>query len=141
MLYPQTLSTIRPSTGQNKRCGNILLCETSVISIMIGHFHYKHRCLVEKNVPIAVILPSRWWDGAESLGIEYTNCLWQQQPHRHNHHKLHINDFYFEILKMPFESFHRFTRLEIVSTTVAATTSTAPLGMGHQVTPQRLHYL
>ena len=29
-----------------------------------------HRCLVEKNVPIALILPSRWPDGAESLGIE-----------------------------------------------------------------------
>ena len=26
-----------------------------------------HRCLVEKNVPIALILPSRWRDGAESL--------------------------------------------------------------------------
>ena len=30
-----------------------------------------HRCLIEKNVPIALILPSRWWDGAESLGIEH----------------------------------------------------------------------
>ena len=27
-----------------------------------------HRCVVEKNVPIALILPSRWQDGAESLG-------------------------------------------------------------------------
>ena len=27
-----------------------------------------HRCLVEKNVPI---LPNRWRDGAESLGIEH----------------------------------------------------------------------
>ena len=27
-------------------------------------------CLVEKNVPIALILPSRWQDGAESLGME-----------------------------------------------------------------------
>ena len=26
-----------------------------------------HRCLVEKNVPIALILPSRWQYGAESL--------------------------------------------------------------------------
>ena len=34
-----------------------------------------HRCLVEKNVPIALILPSRWRDGAESLGIECTSCL------------------------------------------------------------------
>ena len=29
-----------------------------------------HRCLKEKNVPIAFILPSRLRDGAESLGIE-----------------------------------------------------------------------
>ena len=30
-----------------------------------------HRCLVEKYVPRALILPSRWWDGAESLWIEH----------------------------------------------------------------------
>ena len=30
-----------------------------------------HQCLVEKNVPVALILPSRWQDGAESLGIEH----------------------------------------------------------------------
>ena len=36
-----------------------------MFSIMVGHFNYKHRCLIEKNVPIAVILPSRWWDGAD----------------------------------------------------------------------------
>ena len=29
------------------------------------------RCLIEKNVPIALILPSRWQDGVESLGIEH----------------------------------------------------------------------
>ena len=28
-----------------------------------------HKCLVENNVPIALILPNRWRDGAESLGI------------------------------------------------------------------------
>ena len=27
-----------------------------------------HRCLVERNVPIVLILSSRWRDGAESLG-------------------------------------------------------------------------
>ena len=27
-----------------------------------------HRCLVEKHVPTAMILPRRWRDGAESLG-------------------------------------------------------------------------
>ena len=35
----------------------------------------KHRCLVEKNVPKALILPSRWQDDAESLGMETTSCL------------------------------------------------------------------
>ena len=43
---------------------------------MVGHFDYKHRCLVEKNVPIVLILPSRWQDGAGSLGMECTSCLW-----------------------------------------------------------------
>ena len=47
-----------------------------MISIMVGHFDYKHRCLVEKNVPIVFILPSRWQDGAESLGMDCTSCLW-----------------------------------------------------------------
>ena len=35
----------------------------SLISIMVSHFDCKHSCLVEKNVPIAFILPSRWQDG------------------------------------------------------------------------------
>ena len=40
-----------------------------------------HRCLVEKNDPIAFILPSRGLDGAESLGMETTtNCLWCGTP-------------------------------------------------------------
>ena len=30
-----------------------------------------HRCHVEKNVRISLILPSRWQDGAESLRIEH----------------------------------------------------------------------
>ena len=42
---------------------------------MVSHFDYKHRCLLEKNVPIALILPSRWQDGPESLGIEHNSCL------------------------------------------------------------------
>ena len=50
--------------------------KTSVISVMVGHFDCKHSCLVEKNVPIAFILPSsRWQDGAKSLGIETTSYL------------------------------------------------------------------
>ena len=43
---------------------------------MVGHFDYKHRCLIEKNVPIDLFLPSRWQDGAESLAIECISCLW-----------------------------------------------------------------
>ena len=43
---------------------------------MVSHFDYKHNCLAENNVPIVLILPSRWQDGAESLGIERTSCLW-----------------------------------------------------------------
>ena len=42
---------------------------------MVSHFGYKHRCVVEENVPIALILPYRWQDAAESLGIEHTSCL------------------------------------------------------------------
>ena len=34
-----------------------------------------HRCLVEKNVPIALIFPTRWQDSAESLWMETTSCL------------------------------------------------------------------
>ena len=30
-----------------------------------------HRCLVEKNVPIALMASSRWRYGAKSLGIEH----------------------------------------------------------------------
>ena len=38
------------------------------------------RCHIEKNVPIAFILPSRWQGDAESLGIETTSCLWYKVP-------------------------------------------------------------
>ena len=39
--------------------------------------HYgNHRCLVQKNVPIALILPSRWQDGAESLGMERPQAVY-----------------------------------------------------------------
>ena len=61
--------------GQNKCYGSILIYVTSVISIIVGNFDCKHRCLVEKNVITAFISPSRWQDGAESLGIETTSCL------------------------------------------------------------------
>ena len=48
---------------------------------MVGHFGHKHTCLVEKNVPIALILPSRWQDGAESLGLESTSCICYRDLH------------------------------------------------------------
>ena len=34
-----------------------------------------HRCLIEKNVTIALILPSRWQDGAEGLCLIITKEL------------------------------------------------------------------
>ena len=34
------------------------------------------RCLIEKNVSIVLILPSRWQDGGESIWMERTSCLW-----------------------------------------------------------------
>ena len=40
-----------------------------------------HRCHVEKNVPNALILSSRWRDGVESLGMEHKLfMLWQCGP-------------------------------------------------------------
>ena len=47
-----------------------------MFTVKMADNYGKHRCLVEKNVPIAFILPRRWQDGAESLGIETTSCLW-----------------------------------------------------------------
>ena len=47
---------------------------TSVISIMVSHLDCIDSCLVEKNVPIGLILPSRRQDGAESPVIERINC-------------------------------------------------------------------
>ena len=32
---------------------------------------------MEKNVPIALILPGRWQEGAECLEMELTSCLWK----------------------------------------------------------------
>ena len=50
---PDTLSTILPSTGQNQCYGNILLPETSVFIVKMADHDGNHRCIVEKNVPIA----------------------------------------------------------------------------------------
>ena len=61
-----------------------------VISIMVGHFDYKHRCLIEKNVSVMLILPSRWRDGAESLGMERTSCLCFYLPNTPTTLHLHL---------------------------------------------------
>ena len=75
-LHAMTVSTIPPSTtGQNKCYRNIIPYKTLVISIMVGHFGCKHSYIVEKNVPIEFILPSRCQDGAECLGMETTSFL------------------------------------------------------------------
>ena len=58
VLYPQTLSNIPPSTGQNKCYGNILLYETSVICLQVGHFDSKHRCLVVAVIAFYCSIPS-----------------------------------------------------------------------------------
>ena len=63
------------TSGQNQLYGNILLYETSVFIVKMADHDGNHKCLVEKNVPIVLILPSRWQDGAESLGTETTSCL------------------------------------------------------------------
>ena len=39
--------------------------------IKMANHDGNHRCLIEKNVPIALILPCILRDGAESLGIEH----------------------------------------------------------------------
>ena len=39
--------------------------------VKMAKYDGHHRCLIEKNVPIAFILLSRWQDGAVSLGIEH----------------------------------------------------------------------
>ena len=46
-----------------------------MFTVKIADNYGNHRCHIKKNVPIAFILPSRWQDGAESLGIETTSCL------------------------------------------------------------------
>ena len=70
------LNTILPSTGQNNCFGNILFYETSLFIVKLADHDGNHRCLLEKNVPVAFILPSRWHDGAKSLGMETASCLW-----------------------------------------------------------------
>ena len=49
--------------------------ETAVFTVKMADRYRNHRCHMEKNVPKALILPSRWQDGAESLGIKTTSSL------------------------------------------------------------------
>ena len=63
----------------------------------MGDHDGNHRCLVEKNVPIVLILPSRWQYSSESLGIErifaYAYFLVQTTvfPHHHyDHHRQQV---------------------------------------------------
>ena len=44
--------------------------------------HGNHRCLIEKNVPKALILPSGWLDGDESLGMETKAVYGNISPRR-----------------------------------------------------------
>ena len=55
-----------------------ILRDICVYSFWADH-EGNHGCLVEKYVPILLILPNRWQDGAESLGMETTSCLCQYQ--------------------------------------------------------------
>ena len=48
-----------PSTGQNQRYGYILLYKSSVFIVKMADRDGNHRCLAEKNVAIAFILPIR----------------------------------------------------------------------------------
>ena len=43
--------------------------------VKMADYDGNHRCLIEKNVPIVFILPSRWQDSVESLEMETTSCL------------------------------------------------------------------
>ena len=61
--------------GKIKHQRNILFYKTAVFTFKMANHYGNHKCHEEKNVPIALILPSIWQDSAESLGIETTSCL------------------------------------------------------------------
>ena len=65
--------------GSNPVIGKIytghLFTSVLVFIVKMADHEGNHRCLIEKNVPIVLILLSRWQDGAESLGMETTCCL------------------------------------------------------------------
>ena len=42
-----------------------------MFKVKMANHDGNHRCIIENNVPKALILPSRWQDGAESLEIEH----------------------------------------------------------------------
>ena len=75
VLHPQTLSTIPPSTGQNKRYGNILVYETSVISSWSAILTINIDVLQRRMLPQHLFCPV---DGRIVLrvqGLERTSCL------------------------------------------------------------------
>ena len=74
-LYPLTLSTILPSTGQNKHFRNIHLYETAVLKVTMANHELNHRCLIEKQVHIVFILTNRWHYRDVSLGIPQAVCV------------------------------------------------------------------
>ena len=67
---------------------------TSVFIVKMADHDGHHRCLKEKNVPIALILPSRLQDGVESLGMETTSCLCQKHYAAHIwQHSIHVGQW------------------------------------------------
>ena len=54
-----------------------------------------NQCPVEKNVPIVLILPSRWQDGAESQWMETASCLclhkWQNKTWQKGRYQVAVN--------------------------------------------------
>ena len=61
-----------------KSCyGDIILHEMSVLIVKMADHDGNLKSLAEKNVSIALILPRRWQDGAESLGMETTSSLYK----------------------------------------------------------------
>ena len=55
--------------GSNPMNPLIVLNLTSVFTVKMANHYGNHRSNVEKNAPIAFILPNRWQYGAEILRI------------------------------------------------------------------------
>ena len=77
-LYPQTLRTVLHIYWAKSMLWEHSSVQDICVYIKMADHDGIHRCLVKKNVPIALIFPSRWQDGAESLGMETTSCICQK---------------------------------------------------------------